>query len=402
LPQSLRTWREMSVVNGLHWSETWESLRPYFKEKGYDLYQIRNPSASCIPNGTPPPPNSDSFGLYGDRGNDFNVQFERYAQAFAARDAQNRNVVIKVVAKENEECRELEILKMLNSEPLKSDPCNATVPVLEFLQCEDYHFAVMPFCDRCEEPPFRNIHECLDFAEQVLRDVAFENIVINHHGKIPYFDLNSRACGAPEPVFRSKFPVKYYFLDFGCSATFSPSSPLKSCLVAPFNSILEQRPQEAQKSKHFNPFAADVYQTARLFYTWFIVSTNNITVFVRNILPDVPGFLELLQDMSSYNPSNRISIDEALKRFSALRSNLPSSADDYEDSNLSKPQSINLLDYYPLVPMGFWRMLRDILQTGDMWLACQFAWYIVKIWCASSFYDTARIIYWFPLGFRNI
>ena len=34
---------------------------------------------------------------------------------------------------------------------------------------------------------------------------------------------------------------------------------------------------------------------------------------------DVPGFLDLLRDMSSYNPSNRISASEASARFRMLR-----------------------------------------------------------------------------------
>lgn len=80
---------------------------------------------------------------------------------------QNRDVVIKVVAKGDEGRRELEILQLLNSEPLISDSGSFTVPVLEFLEHFDWTFAVMPFCDHCDVP-FLNASECLDFAEQVL------------------------------------------------------------------------------------------------------------------------------------------------------------------------------------------------------------------------------------------
>ena len=37
---------------------------------------------------------------------------------------------------------------------------------------------------------------------------------------------------------------------------------------------------------------------------------------------DVPGFLDLLRDMSSYNPANRICAAEALARFRIPRSSL--------------------------------------------------------------------------------
>ena len=80
----------------------------------------------------------------------------------------NRDVVIKVIAKGNEGLSELEILQHLNSEPLRSDPHNSTVPVLEFLSFHDWQFAVMPFYDDCDASPFLSASECLDFMEQLL------------------------------------------------------------------------------------------------------------------------------------------------------------------------------------------------------------------------------------------
>jgi len=82
--------------------------------------------------------------------------------------SEHRDVVIKVVSKGHEGLRELKILELLNAEPLKSDPASATVPIVEFLQYDDWHFVVMPFCDGSDEKPFSNAMECLEFAEQVL------------------------------------------------------------------------------------------------------------------------------------------------------------------------------------------------------------------------------------------
>ena len=81
--------------------------------------------------------------------------------------------MIKVVAKGDEGARELQILQILNSEPAKSDPNNATVPVVEFLCYGDWKFVVMPFCDGCDEVPLRNVKECLEFATQVLQVCKF-------------------------------------------------------------------------------------------------------------------------------------------------------------------------------------------------------------------------------------
>ena len=63
---------------------------------------------------------------------------------------------------------ELEVLHLLNSEALRSDPANLIVPVLEFLGFRDRQFSVMPFYDACNASSFLRASECLDFAEQVL------------------------------------------------------------------------------------------------------------------------------------------------------------------------------------------------------------------------------------------
>jgi len=66
-----------------------------------------------------------------------------------------------VIAKADEGLSELQILH-------RSDPSNATVPALEFLIFQDWHFAVMPYYDECDVAPFLRTLECLEFAEQIL------------------------------------------------------------------------------------------------------------------------------------------------------------------------------------------------------------------------------------------
>jgi serine/threonine protein kinase len=75
-----------------------------------------------------------------------------------------------------------------------------------------------------------------------------------------------------EADFRSTFPIRYYLIDFGTSRLFPPKSRLRDCLVHPFRTDRPQRPPEVVGDRPFDPFAADVYQTARLLYAWFIVS----------------------------------------------------------------------------------------------------------------------------------
>jgi hypothetical protein len=91
---------------------------------------------------------------------------------------------------------------------------------------------------------------------------------MNHHGKIP---KNPFIKVWPPPEFRATFPVQYYLMDFGCSVHFTPSSRLHDGLVKPFAITREQRAPETCGSAKFDPFAADMYAAARVFYALFQV-----------------------------------------------------------------------------------------------------------------------------------
>ena len=101
-----------------------------------------------------------------------------------------------------------------------------------------------------------------------MQDISHENILMNHHGKIPgdpFMDV------WPPPEFRATFPVRYYLMDFGCSVRFTPSSRVHDGLVKPFPIERQQCAPEMRGSKKYNPFSADVYVLARVFYSFFVV-----------------------------------------------------------------------------------------------------------------------------------
>ena len=87
--------------------------------------------------------------------------------------------------------------------------------------------------------------------------------MINHHGHVPW------PPPTPPVKFRSAFPVKYFLIDFGYSAHLAPGS---DGLIKPVAVRREQCPPEMSRSGRIDPFAADVYSTARLFYGFFEVS----------------------------------------------------------------------------------------------------------------------------------
>jgi hypothetical protein len=91
---------------------------------------------------------------------------------------------------------------------------------------------------------------------------------MNYHGKVSC-DPPKELC--PPPVFRSTFPVKYYLIDFGCSIQFPHASDPGKRLVEPFRIGREQRAPETSRLEKYDPFPADVYALARLFYAYLRV-----------------------------------------------------------------------------------------------------------------------------------
>ncbi|KAJ3485370.1 hypothetical protein NLJ89_g11903 [Agrocybe chaxingu] len=134
------------------WWYPWFALRPFFKSKGYTLFELDvtdSNSRPCIPG----PPSQDSFGLYGSETRNAkampNTEFFHNGIAVAARDESNRDVVIKLLGKRSDSSdisEEYQILCLLNKELAREDQRNATLPVLEFIDYEDWKFAVMPMC----------------------------------------------------------------------------------------------------------------------------------------------------------------------------------------------------------------------------------------------------------------
>jgi hypothetical protein len=83
------------------------------------------------------------------------------------------DVMIKVISYKEDGASELEILKYLSSEPVKSDADNPAVPLLDFLCHDDLKFAVQPRWSSCVEPEFFNVSDGLNFCIQVTKVTDF-------------------------------------------------------------------------------------------------------------------------------------------------------------------------------------------------------------------------------------
>ncbi|KAJ3509594.1 hypothetical protein NLJ89_g5145 [Agrocybe chaxingu] len=323
------------------WWYPWFALRPFFKSRGYTLFELDvtdSNSRPCIPG----PPSQDSFGLYGSETRNAkampNTEFFHNGIAVAARDESNRDVVIKLLGKRSDSpdiSEEYQILCLLNTESAREDQRNATLPVLEFIDYEDWKFAVMPMWCGSAAYPLLTSEECLNLASQLLhalaylhekniahRDISPDNLVLNYHGHLPdlFFwsqpEGNGKFCVPipfkPVPEFRSTFPVKYSLIDFGYSVHFPPDTPRSERLINDRRGRPTRAP-EVDSDHLYDPFTTDVYQAAQMIFSWF----------GWRILNEVPKLLDLMHDMTSANPADRISVDSAASRMKILYDELP-------------------------------------------------------------------------------
>ena len=82
--------------------------------------------------------------------------------------SKNRDVVIKPVSHGENKTNELRILEYLNSETLRADKTNATVPVIEFIEHSGWTFSVSQRWHWSTEPEFFDIGEVLDWSLQLI------------------------------------------------------------------------------------------------------------------------------------------------------------------------------------------------------------------------------------------
>ncbi|KAH9839162.1 uncharacterized protein C8Q71DRAFT_748236 [Rhodofomes roseus] len=230
---------------------------------------------------------------------------------------------------------EVEIAKTLCSEPLKSDTRNHCVPTIEVLQDpkeEAVSIIVMPFLQTYNEPRFQTIGEAVEFFRQALEGLQFM-----HENRIAHSDIspfNIRLGPLPlygptlahpsdarktrdyrkwaTPYTRTERPTKYYYVDFGLSRRYNPNDepPLELPVLGGDKSVPER--QGNGHVKLGDPFAADVYYLGSCILLEFLVKYSGLRFMY-----------ELVAGMTMSDPQERLTIDQAVRRFAAVESELP-------------------------------------------------------------------------------
>jgi len=225
---------------------------------------------------------------------------------------------------------EVEIHKFLTFEPLASDPDNHCVPLYEVLQVPSEPktvILVMPYLRRYDSPRMETIGEAVDFFRQAFKGMQFmhRNSVAHrdgHAGNLMYDGsplfpnghhphplYNSRKpdfTGQAKHFTRTQAPPKYYWIDFGISNQYDPSStavPSEDRIWGGDRTV----PEYVDYKGPCNPFPIDVYYVGNLIKTDFIDQKYGFSFMTP-----------LISDMVHEDPAKRPTMDQVVTRFDEI------------------------------------------------------------------------------------
>ncbi|KAI0066775.1 kinase-like protein [Artomyces pyxidatus] len=294
----------------------WRNQQRYLESRGYMLRPRLRPGwvPSWKTSGKRPMHSEDSYSLP-----------VRPLLVDATRMSDGKLVYIKRIHTGDQEST---IAQMLLSGNLRDDPRNHSVPILEIFpdtNHEGYSFMVMPFLREMDRPPFSNVGEIVDFADQILEGLAFmheqnvahrdcspKNILMDGDamfplGFHPVLDLFLPDATTPaiySLVPRSVAGVRYYFVDYGLSSYIPPGQPR---LVVGLEGRDEEVP-ELSEDVPYDPFKVDIFSIGNIFRHEFHEKFSNVEFF-----------LPIIELMMQAEPTRRPSAAEALHRWQTIR-----------------------------------------------------------------------------------
>ncbi|KAF8196775.1 hypothetical protein K438DRAFT_1825530 [Mycena galopus ATCC 62051] len=130
------------------------------------------------------------------------------------------HVIVKVIPAED---IELEILKNLSSDHLRSDPRNHTIPVLQSIPGNGFEFSVQAcWYEHWQWPPFDCAASRFEMARQLLEGLVFMyEYFIAHEDIHPRNILWKHAPASYKLSLHSKFSFRMAYIDFGEAVLFS-------------------------------------------------------------------------------------------------------------------------------------------------------------------------------------
>ncbi|PBK76368.1 hypothetical protein ARMSODRAFT_1078520 [Armillaria solidipes] len=285
LPQTLSEWRAQGrPIDHNTSSSLWLTplFSTFFRKQGYRLWKLRNFIQAIPPDETCPIRTFNYVALYG--GNITQSFFIDRHIHFPARTIHNQDILIRLASVEGDAWGDqyIQALQRLSMGRSSYEVLNPTLPVLNRLTLDRFHFVVFPLVFTVSRLPwFYDIGEMLDFITQLCqgvqychqkrvahRDIALSNILCNFAGG---FVTPTNRPGDPVHRFRSQFPIRYYITDWEWAAVFDENSALSDCTVIGLpedrTPARYSRPvaREMLSSEPYSPFQTDIFHLGKLF-----------------------------------------------------------------------------------------------------------------------------------------
>ncbi|EIW87431.1 hypothetical protein CONPUDRAFT_134578 [Coniophora puteana RWD-64-598 SS2] len=231
---------------------------------------------------------------------------------------------------------EAEIGQFLTSGSLATHPSNHCIPILEVLQDpeeEDRLILVMPLLKMFWDPFFDTVGEVVEFCRQLFEGLKFMHDNRVAHRDCSYLnimmDAESMFIGGWHPVehvkkrdfsgevsyyTRTKRPPKYYFIDFGLSRRYDPSTPLSEPVEPVIRGGDKTVPEhQDRKCPPQNPFRADIYCVGNVIKQAILQGTRGVEFLVP-----------LIDSMTAADPLMRPSADDVVDQFQTILQGLGS------------------------------------------------------------------------------
>ncbi|KAF8520610.1 kinase-like domain-containing protein [Hysterangium stoloniferum] len=346
-PKALVEWRDciINFEKGIYPRDAiWQQLESFFLEQGLILWVTSRDYILRPPNDNERCPDPFAYRIGVSDEIDHKPFFALIKNSMCpARTLDDRDVLIKLVAKGNDGLNHLEALRRLAIGSVGSRGDNHTVPVLRIITLEDMTFVIFPLM----APGFtlgwyNQLHETIDAATQLLeglafvhsrlvahRDIGDDNVLIN-------FVNGPRVREGTTGPFRCHFPVRYYLNDFEFAACFTEHSPPSAHLVSgipihprPIEHYGRIPAPEMLSGTPYCPFKCDVWQMGMLFCETF----NQISALPSEIK-------QIYLEMANDNPLSRPTAAIALDRLRMARDRTPLGV--LHSSSLEEPVSPEL------------------------------------------------------------
>ncbi|KAJ7589481.1 kinase-like domain-containing protein [Mycena floridula] len=246
----------------------------------------------------------------------------------ALRIKDGRKVVLKIAL---DNTAELELSNYFSKPPIRDDPRNHCIQVLDIITLPGRRFKIMvlPFLTHCDSPRMHCMREVIDFIRQMLEGLEFMHQHNIAHGDIS--PLNIMMEGSKVVPSGSHFssphryalesgllvwhktkhrcrvgPVRYSFIDLGFSRRYSEEEQAQEL------NWVEQAKMSEVVGVPSNPFKSDIMRLGSVFKNMFSSGYR-----------DLNDFNELFDKMSAKKPADRPTAAEAVLLFDEIVSLTP-------------------------------------------------------------------------------